>query len=340
MPRSPVISVPEVSGPPAWRGISHVHTVFSHDSKIRLKDAIKTAAELDLDYVLITDHGTIDGRAAYQKMDKSAAPLLIFGVEISTADGHLLALGVRENPPKTKDPRQLVAWIHSQGGYAVPAHALSSRTPWRNWDPALDGLEIYNFAHVFYLQNKFKLAAKSAFFTPGAFLRSAAEMPDGAFQRWDQELKKGPRAAFGGTDAHLHIKPLGLAPESLILYFQGVTMYALTEHLQEDEILRALGSGQSYLALEAVAPARGFSFRAGQGDIMAGPGEKTILSPGMQIEIRLPEEGEIRLVHNGQEIMRGKGRDLVYPVAQKGYYRTVIYQEGRIWIVSNPIYVE
>ncbi len=150
--------IPE-SGHQVFRGVFHVHTRFSglRDSKASLETVIRKAQKANLDFVIVTDHNTLAGAAAYRKMKTPARPILFFGDEISTRDGHLIALGISEEPPKKLSSQALVDWIHQKHGSAILAHPFSPRTPWSNWDIRdFDGFEIYNFAHAVYFQNKIK----------------------------------------------------------------------------------------------------------------------------------------------------------------------------------------
>src|SRR5688500_12190662 len=81
----------------------HIHTPQSrdyHDSNIQPEDIVEASLNAGLDAIAITDHND------YRYIDKiqaaaKATNLIIFpGVEISTRDGHLLAL---LDPSKTGD---------------------------------------------------------------------------------------------------------------------------------------------------------------------------------------------------------------------------------------------
>ncbi len=43
-------------------------------------------------------------------------------MEVSTAEGHLLAYGVSEAPPPHRPSVETIEWVRSHGGEAVPAH--------------------------------------------------------------------------------------------------------------------------------------------------------------------------------------------------------------------------
>jgi predicted metal-dependent phosphoesterase TrpH len=52
---------------------------------------------------------------------------VFFGVEVSSDLGDILAYGINMIPSKNLTPRQIIDFIHRQGGIAVCAHPFSSR---------------------------------------------------------------------------------------------------------------------------------------------------------------------------------------------------------------------
>jgi predicted metal-dependent phosphoesterase TrpH len=74
----------------------HLHSCYSDDATGSPEDLIKSLKKRGLQGMALTDHNTIKGGIQAQKV----APkdfLVIPGIEISTADGHLLALNVTKN---------------------------------------------------------------------------------------------------------------------------------------------------------------------------------------------------------------------------------------------------
>ena len=76
-------------------GTIHLHSVYSDGSGT--VDEILAAAEgIGLDFLVLTDHNSLDARAAgYEGWHGSV--LLIVGDEVSSRNGHCLALGTREH---------------------------------------------------------------------------------------------------------------------------------------------------------------------------------------------------------------------------------------------------
>ena len=252
--RTPAYPVPqrESSAKGPWRGVFHVHTEFSHDSKASLQKVIATGRRAGLDFVVVTDHNTLEGKKAYREGAFPRSPLLVFGNEISSSDGHLIALGPETEPPAgLSDSQALIRWIHENKGYAVLAHPVCRKNPWRSLDKisGYDGLEIYNFSHSFYPVYHPAHAAKVAALAPGFFLKSFQKKPEENLALWDEKLGQAQVAGFGANDAHIHLQFLGMTPENYFLWFQSVTTYVLAGELEEHAIMEALGEGRSAAVL-------------------------------------------------------------------------------------------
>ena len=97
----------------------HVHTTYSKDSLITPKDLIYYAKKRGLNGVAVTDHNELDG--AY-KIAKETDFLVIPGMEVSSSDGHIVALNVKELIPRGLSAPETVLRIHKAGGVAIACH--------------------------------------------------------------------------------------------------------------------------------------------------------------------------------------------------------------------------
>jgi predicted metal-dependent phosphoesterase TrpH len=115
----------------------HLHT--------RASDGLMTTTELvdyaerstHLDVIAVTDHD--ETAAALQAREYAARKRyrvqVVPGVEVSTRDGHLLALFVEERPTALRPMRETAEWVLARGGVCIAphpftrwTHSLSSRT--------------------------------------------------------------------------------------------------------------------------------------------------------------------------------------------------------------------
>jgi len=97
----------------------HVHTTYSKDSLIAPKDLIYYAEKNGLNAVAVTDHNQLEGAF---KIAKETDFLVIPGMEVSSADGHIVALNVQELIPRGLSAAETVTRIHRAGGVAIACH--------------------------------------------------------------------------------------------------------------------------------------------------------------------------------------------------------------------------
>lgn len=99
----------------------HIHSQYSEDAIGSPKDIIKSLKKKGLQGMAITDHNTVEGGLKAVKI----APkdfIVIPGIEISTADGHMLALNVEKNIARNLSIQGTVEKILDQGGTPIVPH--------------------------------------------------------------------------------------------------------------------------------------------------------------------------------------------------------------------------
>jgi len=102
----------------------HVHTKYSLDSTINPKSLVdQLCAHATVKVVAVTDHNTLEGYARVQEL-ASAFPdvLVIPGIEVGTALGDLILLGVEEKPPRSLGVNELIGFARERGGVVVVPH--------------------------------------------------------------------------------------------------------------------------------------------------------------------------------------------------------------------------
>jgi predicted metal-dependent phosphoesterase TrpH len=92
----------------------HVHTVQSPDAHTRREDLPGIIRARGLDGVAVTEHNKFDP----PKLDA----LILPGVEISSREGHVIALGIKENISPRLPADETIRLIHAQDGVAIIPH--------------------------------------------------------------------------------------------------------------------------------------------------------------------------------------------------------------------------
>ena len=103
----------------------HVHTYFSDDGLITPWQLVKQLKRRGLNGVAITDHDTVEGIPKFSRILRKHGFLVVPGVEVSSSEGHVIALNVSERIPPGLGVNETVELIHETGGVAVAAHPTS-----------------------------------------------------------------------------------------------------------------------------------------------------------------------------------------------------------------------
>jgi len=124
----------------------HVHSQGSYDGREPVELILEHASEIGLDAVAITDHDVIQESLYAAEIADEFGLLGIPGVEVSTADGHLLALGVETALEKGRPIDETVSTVWDMGGVAIVPHPFQrSRHGVRRRNlPDADAIEVYN----------------------------------------------------------------------------------------------------------------------------------------------------------------------------------------------------
>ncbi|WP_227377440.1 CehA/McbA family metallohydrolase [Haladaptatus halobius] len=124
----------------------HVHSEGSFDGHDPVELLLEQASDIGLDAIVITDHDTIAESKRAAALADDYGLIGIPGVEVSTADGHLLAIGVETLPTPNRSLSATVEEIRDLGGVAVVPHPFQwSRHGVRKRNITdCDAVEVYN----------------------------------------------------------------------------------------------------------------------------------------------------------------------------------------------------
>lgn len=126
----------------------HCHTIFSKDSLTSPQTLVDTCRHKGIDCVIITDHNTIAGAQAAQKIDPER---VIVGEEIMTTRGEILAAYVAEEIPAMLSPQETIQRLRNQNAFISVSHPFDEWRSggWKEEDlleiiPLVDAIEVYN----------------------------------------------------------------------------------------------------------------------------------------------------------------------------------------------------
>lgn len=244
-----------------YRGDCHLHTVHS-DGQRTPAEVAAAARTAGLDFVVSTEHNTTSGHAAWDGLWGEDL-LILCGEEVTTRNGHYLALGT--------EPETFVDWryrarddayqryarqIHRAGGLVVPAHPNCPFVgcQWKFGYQDADAVEVWNGP-----------------WTPDDELAVAA---------WDNTLvaEDDWLPALGSSDAHREGQDVGL-PHTVVH----------AEELSRRALLDGIRAGRSYLA-ESSGLTLGFAATGPRGE-HAGIGERLRVAADAAVTVRLEVSG-------------------------------------------------
>lgn len=121
----------------------HVHSKYSDDGWSSPEGIIRTCRRRGIGCVAITDHNSF---RAFHELDDVDDVIVIPAEEVSSASGHILALGIDREIPRGMSIEDTIDAIHEAGGIAIAAH------PYRWWSglgpsnviDSFDGVESRN----------------------------------------------------------------------------------------------------------------------------------------------------------------------------------------------------
>lgn len=105
----------------------HIHSEYS-DGMASVEEIFEHVEnKTDLDLIAITDHDMFDGADAARELAarRHYRFQVLTGMEVTTIEGHLLALGI-DKPVRSLQPlARTIAQVHEQGGIVIVPHPMS-----------------------------------------------------------------------------------------------------------------------------------------------------------------------------------------------------------------------
>ncbi|MFC4449212.1 PHP domain-containing protein [Halorussus aquaticus] len=200
----------------------HVHSEGSYDGHEPVELLLAQASDIGLDGIVVTDHDTIRESLRAAELAPEYGLVGVPGVEVSTAAGHLLAIGVEERPEPHRPLDETVAEIRDSGGVAVVPHPFQrTRHGVRKGRITdCDAIEVYNSwiftgyrnrrARQFAARNDYPGVAASDAHSAKYLGRAYTELTvEGASSKADIDRDHVVRAfTDGDAEIHGHRQPL------------------------------------------------------------------------------------------------------------------------------------
>lgn len=338
-------------------GALHIHSRYS-DGTGTVERIIKAAVKAELDYIVITDHNTL------QAMENGSEGwhgdlLVLVGEEIGKHGGdHYLAFGISKAikpEDHQQNARYYIKSVKSQSGIGFAAHPSGldnasfdlRLSPWSAWDDTdYTGLEIWAYMSD-WGESVTRLNIIYYYFRPEKTINGP---PPDLLRKWDQLCQMRRVVGIGGSDVHaLHRSPFNFV--KFLSYkraFRGIRTHIITPSPLGSDldgtkklVYAALGSGHCFFAHDFLAASRGFDFVALMGENrMLLMGDAAEWESGIELQATSPVPAYMRLLQNGKPVKEAAEiRQLTWKANEPGVYRVEARYRDAPWVFTNPIYL-
>jgi hypothetical protein len=372
-PRQPVLPTSFQDG--TVPGILHVHSTRS-DGRGTPEEIAHAAAAAGLKFIVLTDHG--DATRPPDAPVYREGVLCLDAVEISTAEGHYVALDMPKAPyPLGGEARDVIEDVRRLGGFGIAAHPDSPKPDlrWREWSAPFDGIEFINpdtswreqIVPLFNsrMMRPTRLLAERLLSYPFRPAESIASLirPTQVLDPWAEVVRRRPVVTIAGADAHARIASrltepgenrLSLAIPSYEASFRAMSVRlqperALTGEAVTDAglVTRAIRAGHLYSVLDGAATPPSFKFTATSPLGTAHMGDQLRADTPVTLHVRSNAPVSFSTaIWNGSLLLSGDHHEPEFSVAAPGgagVYWVEIRAAGALakvpWLTSNPIYV-
>jgi predicted metal-dependent phosphoesterase TrpH len=103
----------------------HIHTIHSYDGTASVPAVLTRAKKIGLDVIAITDHDEIAGSLKALELAPNYGVQVIPGIEVSTTDGHLLALNVTQKIQRDLPLIETILKVREIGGFCIAPHPMA-----------------------------------------------------------------------------------------------------------------------------------------------------------------------------------------------------------------------
>jgi len=332
-----ISAAPEFPGFHDYRGIIDLPIKTSGMDQSGIADLARTA---QIDFIFLADRvqpgesNTDFGIAGFTN-----GILFISGGAFEIGGSEIIGANLHDPIKPGLTPSDLISAIHDQGGLAIaadPAKFASSD------DYALaDAMEVYSQRSAWLAQSSAALYLRAIFFGTDHFLSGLDVRPDSNLALYDRMTAGARVSMLAGMGAPDNLNVLGAKVGTLPQLFLFCTTHLIARERDTAPILEALRLGHSYVSFDYLGYVGAFAFFARVGETTTMMGDEVRLAPGLALKTELPAPADrITMLQNGAEVASAdNATKLEFAPKSPGAYRIEAYRGGKLWIVSNPVYV-
>jgi hypothetical protein len=318
-----------------YRGIIDLPIKSSEMDQAGIADLARTA---QIDFIFLADR-VEPGDTDFGLGGFTNDILFVPGGAFDVGGSQLIAVNIHDAIKPNLPPNDLIAAIHDQGGLAIAADPVKFAS---SEDYALaDAMEVYDQRSAWLAQSPTTLYLRAIFSGPDHFLAGLDVRPDANLALYDRMTAGARVAMVAGMGAPDNLNVLGAKVGTLPQLFLFCTTHLIARERDTDPLLEALRLGHSYASFDYLGYVGAFAFFARVGDTTTMMGDEVHLAPGLSLKTELPAAADrIAILQNGAEVASAVNTTtLEFAPKSPGAYRVEAYRAGRMWILSNPVYV-
>jgi len=344
-----------------YAGVIHVHSALGGHSTGTFSELIGAARANKLDFVIMTEHPQAEFDTSEMTLNGThEGVLFVNGNEVATTDSdRLLLVPGPANANENHTTKEFVEQEHAHHGLAFAAYPTDSEA-WKA--SSVDGIEIYNL-----FTNAKQINRVVTFFDglwsyrsyPDLMFANFFARPSDNLKRWDDAMNSSQRklVAISGNDAHSNVgfgltdstgkQIVGMKLDPYERSFRTVRTHVLIKKdtpLTRESLLEAISLGHCYISFDIFGDAKGFEFSALQSDKIMG--DEVTIGTDLTLAAKSPLPARFVLLKDGNPSAQASGMSAQFRVNGPGVYRIEGYVDslpspatGKLWVISNPIYV-
>ncbi|MDD3853362.1 MAG: PHP domain-containing protein [Syntrophomonadaceae bacterium] len=343
-----------------YQGNMHIHSHYS-DGELPIYQIAAIAAGTNLDFIIITDHHTLNGLYKGQEGYRHGV-LTLVGMEINHKNNHYLALDVKEVVPADDHcPQNVIDKVNQQQGIGIIAHPIEKGSKlykngltyeWIDWTvDNFQGIEIWNYLSQW--RDGITNIWRGIYLLINPQAGMVGPYPE-IICKWDEYLLNGKRIlAFGGSDAHgtqIKYGPFKITMGSYRTGFQFINMHILstqplTGEVNDDKniVYQALRQGNSWVANDYLMNSKGFRLEVKKNEQVWSSGSQLAYENNLGLHIVTPHTAVVKVFKDGRLWREYRGTNHEFPDVGPGIYRAQAYfsryRRLHPWIFSNPIWI-
>lgn len=318
-----------------YRGAVDVDLADSGLDQSKLADIARAE---QIDFVTLANPAK-PGRTDFGVSGYTGNIVFIPGGAFHAAGGTIIGANLQAPIQPNLSPSDLIAAIHDQGGIAIAADPAKFAAPTAY--ALADAMEVYNQQAAWDAQSPAAMRLRGFFTEADRLFTDLDVRSEKDFAAYDTMAAAGRVTLLAGFGAPENMSVVDANVGTFEQWFMVYTTHLLAPERAGGPLLDAMRQGHCYVSFDLLGYVGAFVFYAQNGAAKILMGGRVPLAPGLALKAQLPAKADrIVLYRNGAEAASAiDAATFEFAPKSPGAYRIEAYRQGRMWILSNPVYV-